>query len=158
MQKDSVQKETHVVSVTSSHLETDAGGDEENNRPLLPLKRRHRLTGRYPPKVQVAEVKALLGREAENRAKTLLEESVRIRHVICGTCPCVTITSLTPDARMASKRDSHPRKSSPRERGKLGSKHTVTFSQGTWHQSRFLNSVYLLLVSVSRPFLVKYFM
>ena len=24
------------VSVTSSHLETDAGGDEKNNRPLLP--------------------------------------------------------------------------------------------------------------------------
>ena len=27
---------THVVSVTSSHLETDAGGDEKSNRPLLP--------------------------------------------------------------------------------------------------------------------------
>ena len=67
------------------------GRDQKNNRPLLHLKRRHRLTGKYPPKVQVAEVKALLGREAENRAKILSEESVRIHHVICGTLPCVTI-------------------------------------------------------------------
>ena len=30
--------------------------------------------------------------------------------------------------------DSHPRKSFLRESGKLGSKHTVKFSKGTWHQ------------------------
>ena len=30
--------------------------------------------------------------------------------------------------------DSYPRKSIPREPGKLGSKHTVKFSKGTWHQ------------------------
>ena len=30
--------------------------------------------------------------------------------------------------------DSHPRKSILREQGKLGSKHTVKFSKGTWHQ------------------------
>ena len=30
--------------------------------------------------------------------------------------------------------DSHPRKSIQREPGKLGSKHAVKFSKGTWHQ------------------------
>ena len=30
--------------------------------------------------------------------------------------------------------DSYPRKSIPRESGMLGSKHTVTFSKGTWDQ------------------------
>ena len=80
----SVLEETHAVSITSSHLETDAVRNEKNDRLLLPLKRRHRQTGKCPPKVQAAEVKALLGREAENSAKNLLEESVRIRHVICG--------------------------------------------------------------------------
>ena len=30
--------------------------------------------------------------------------------------------------------DSFPRKSFPRESGRLGSKHTVKFSKGTWHQ------------------------
>ena len=32
-------------------------------------------------------MKALLGRETEYRAKIFLQESVRIRHVICGTLP-----------------------------------------------------------------------
>ena len=80
------------------------GGDEKNNRPLQPLKRRHRLTGRYPPKVQAVKVKALLGQEAEYRAKIFREESARIRHVTCGT-PCVTITSLNP-ARMVKNENS----------------------------------------------------
>ena len=62
--------------------------------------------GKIPPKVQQVEVKALLGREAENRSKILLKESVRIRHVICGTLPCVTSTSRNPDARMATNVDS----------------------------------------------------
>ena len=63
-----VQKETHVVPVTNSHLESNAGrerggeGDDKNNRPLLLLKRRHRLTGKYPPKVQVVEEKGLSSR------------------------------------------------------------------------------------------------
>ena len=101
-QLDNLRKEIHVVSVTNSHLETDAIRDKKDRRLLLHKKRRHRLTGRYPPIVQVLEVKALLGREAELRAKILLEGNVRIRHVICGTLPCVSITSLNPDARMAT--------------------------------------------------------
>ena len=32
--------------------------------------------------------------------------------------------------------DSNPRKSILREFGKLGSKHTVKFSKGTWHQMK----------------------
>ena len=57
---------------------------------------------RLPPKAQVVEEKALLGREAENRAKILWEESVRIRHVICGTLPCVKMTSLRQAAHLAT--------------------------------------------------------
>ena len=38
-----------------------------------------------------------------NGIKVFFKESVRIRHVTCGTLPCVTITSLNPDARMAEK-------------------------------------------------------
>ena len=72
------------------------GGDEKNSRPLQPLKRRHRLTGRYPPKVQAAKVKALLGREAEYRAKIFKEESVRVRHVTCGTFSCLNHKSEYP--------------------------------------------------------------
>ena len=101
-QMDTVRKEIHVVSVTNPHLETDAREreDEKNIRPLQRLKRRHRLTGRYPSKVQAVKVKAFLGREAEHHAQIFLEESARIRHVTCGTLPCVTITRLNPDARM----------------------------------------------------------
>ena len=32
--------------------------------------------------------------------------------------------------------DSYPRKSIPREKGKMGSKHAVKFSKGTWHQQK----------------------
>ena len=32
--------------------------------------------------------------------------------------------------------DSYPRKSILRETGKLGSKHAVSFSKGTWHQKK----------------------
>ena len=100
MQLDSVRKEIHVVSVTNPHLEKDAREEEKNNRPLQRLKRRHRLTGRYPPKVQSVKVKALLGRKAEYHAMIFIKESVRIRHVTCGTFPCFTSTSLNPDARL----------------------------------------------------------
>ena len=65
-QMDKVRKEIHVVSVTNPHLETDAVVDEKNSRPLLLLKRRNRLTGRY-----------------------------NLWHL-----PCVTSTSLNPDAHM----------------------------------------------------------
>ena len=99
-QMDNVRKDIHVVSVTNPHLETDAREDEKNNRPLQRLKRRHRLTGRYPPKVQAVKVKAFLGREAEYHAMIFIEESVRVRLVTCGTLPCVAITSLNPDVRM----------------------------------------------------------
>ena len=98
-QMDNVRKEIHVESLTNAHLETKAREDEKNNRPLQRLKRRHRLT-LYSPKVQAVKVKALLGREAEYHAKIFLDESARIRHVTCGTLPCVAITSLNPDARM----------------------------------------------------------
>ena len=61
---------------------------------------------RYSPKVQAAEERALLEQEAEFRAEILLEESVRIRHVIFGTFPCVLITSLNQDAHLVINADS----------------------------------------------------
>ena len=44
--------------------------------------------------------------EAEVRADTCLGESVRTRHVITGTFPCVSITSLNLDAHMAKNAES----------------------------------------------------
>ena len=43
-QLDSVREQTRVVSVMVEHLETDAIRGEKDIRPLLHLKRRHRLT------------------------------------------------------------------------------------------------------------------
>ena len=85
---------------------------------------------------------------------------VKIRHVDSGISPYVITTSLRPDAYMAKNADSDmlrlrtsptksqrkvgvytfgcvsqdscPRKSTLREKGKLGSKHAVKFSKGTW--------------------------
>ena len=71
------EKETYVVSVMNERLETDAIRDKKDNRPLLHQKRRHKLTERNPQKVQ---------------------ESVRTGHVIIGTFPSVSITSLNPNA------------------------------------------------------------
>ena len=120
-----IRKEIHVVSVTNPHLETDAREDDKNNRLLQRLKRRHRLTGRYPPKVQAVKVKALLGREAEYHAQIFFEECIRIRHVTCGTLPCVTITGLNADARMVKictfrhvEVDGQPSKKSQKSGGK----------------------------------------
>ena len=70
-------------------LETDAIRDKEDNRRFLHQKQRHRLTGRYPQKVQAAEERALLEQEERFRAGISSGESVRIRHVIFGTLPCV---------------------------------------------------------------------
>ena len=152
-----------MVSVTNSHQETDAEKDEKNNRPLPLLKRRHRLTGKYPAKV--VEEKALLGREAEHSAKILLEESARIRHAICGTLPLVTNYKSESGCTYGDKcrfrhveADGQPSKKLKKscgkvsvallkesllrenlfcvKREKLGSNHTVNFSQGTWHHMR----------------------
>ena len=166
-----VRKETHVVSVMIQRLESDAIRDEKDNRPLLHQKRRHRLTERNLQKVQVAEEKVFLEKETEFRADVSSGESIRTRHVIFGTLPCVSITSLNQDAQMSKNADSdtlrlrrspaksqrkmlskdqlphwkestplgcvcqdyYPRKSILREPGRLGSKHAIKFSKGTWH-------------------------
>ena len=103
---DSVRKETHVVSVVIEHLETDAISGKKDSRPLLHQERRHRLTERNHQKVEVAEEKVLLEPEAEIRADISLGESVRTRHEIIGTLPCVSITSLNQDVNMATNVDS----------------------------------------------------
>ena len=51
-QLDSVRKETHVLI---PRLKTDAIRDKKDNRPLLHQKRKHRLAGTNPQKVQAAE-------------------------------------------------------------------------------------------------------
>ena len=69
-------------------LETDAISDKKDNRLLLHQKRRYRLIGRYPQKVEVAEERAFLEQGERFRADITLGESVRVRHVIFGTLPC----------------------------------------------------------------------
>ena len=74
-------------------------GDEKNNRPLPHQSRRPRLTAveKTSQKNQVTEMKALQTKGATFRADT---EIVIIRHVAVGLLPCVTTTSLRPDAYM----------------------------------------------------------
>ena len=93
-QLDSVQKETLAVSVIIPHLETDAIRDEKSKRPLLYQKLRHRLTERYSQKVQEVEEESPLRTRGRIPCRDSLRESVRIRHAIFGTLPCVSITSL----------------------------------------------------------------
>ena len=50
-------------------LDKDAIRDRKDNRALLHQQRRHRLTGRYPQKVQTAEERALPEREHNFRAE-----------------------------------------------------------------------------------------
>ena len=78
-----------IVSVMIQRLETDAIRDTKD---VLHQKRRHRLTGRYPQKVQAAEGKVFVEhvfveQEARFHAEISSGESVRIRHVIFGTLP-----------------------------------------------------------------------
>ena len=84
---DSVQKDTHVVSVMIQRLETDAIRDKKDNRPLLHQKRRHRPTDRYPRKVQAAEGRVFLEQEAGLRAEITSGRSVRTRHVFFWHSP-----------------------------------------------------------------------
>ena len=58
------------------------------------------LTEGNPQKVHVAERKVLLEQEAEFNAAISFGESARIRHVIIGTLPCLSITSLNQVAQM----------------------------------------------------------
>ena len=74
--------------------------DRKDKPPLPHQMRRHRLTDRDHQKDQAAEEKALRVQAAEFRAD--IGESVRTRHVIIGTLPCVRITSMNPDATMAT--------------------------------------------------------
>ena len=85
-------------------LETDAVIDEKDNRPLLHQKRRHGRTERNHQKA--AEEKVLLEHEADLRAHISLGESARTRHVVIGTSPCVSITSLNQDANLATNANS----------------------------------------------------
>ena len=60
--------------------------------------------------------------EVRFRAEISLGESVRIRHVIFGTLPCVSLTSLNQDAHMAINADSDMlrRRKKPSKKSKKG--------------------------------------
>ena len=105
------RKETHVVSVMIQLRDT------KDNRLLRHQMQTHRLTERHPQKVQAAGERALLEQEARFRAEISWEESVRTRHVLIGTLPCVSITSLNQDAHMATNviSDTLRQKESPTE-------------------------------------------
>ena len=81
--------------------------NEKNNRPTLPQRRRHRLTGKYPPKVQTVEVKPPSWTRGRKPCKDFL--TGKCTNPSCNmrpASPCVTLASLNPDARMATNVDS----------------------------------------------------
>ena len=61
---------------------------------------------RYPQKVQAADGKVFAGQETRFHADISSRESVRARHVIIGTLPCVSIASLNQDAYVAKRAES----------------------------------------------------
>ena len=147
----SVRKETHVVSVLIEHLETDAIRDKKDNRFLLHQKRRHRVTERNRQKVQASEEKVVLQQEARFRAEISLGESLRTRHVIFGTFPCVSIARLNQDANVAKNAESDTlrltgspaksRRNVLKESIKLGfvsqdshPNKSILRKEGNWHQ------------------------
>ena len=88
--KDSVdhgRKGTHAVSVMMDHLETDAIRDKKRQSSSLAPKAQTQTDEKIPSKVQEAEERAPLEPEERFRAEISPGESVRIRHVICGTLP-----------------------------------------------------------------------
>ena len=168
-------KWTVLRGISCSFSHDQASGNRRDQRregqssSLAPKAKAQTLTERYPQKGQAAEERALLEREAKNRAKIFFVESVRIRHVPCGTPPVCFIFKSESGCTCGEKcrycfvevdgasfkkskkrgvkgsvalfkeskqvgcvsQDSHPRKSSLRKEGKLGSNHTVKFSKGT---------------------------
>ena len=83
-------------------------------------------------KHQETERKALQTRGAKFRAFTNI---VKTRHVISASSRVSNYKLMKESAQLGCvSQDSFPRKCSLREKGKLGSKHTVKFSKGTWHQ------------------------
>ena len=64
------------------------------------------VTKAKAPKVQATEGKVPLERETGFRDEISLGESVRTRHIIIDTLPCVSITSRNQDAHMAKNADS----------------------------------------------------
>ena len=91
-------KRAHVDSPMILHLGTDARiRQEKDNRPLLHLIQRQRLTGKNPSTDQTAEVTALGQEGADSRAE------VKTRHGITGILPYVRVTSQKQDAVMATR-------------------------------------------------------
>ena len=105
---DSIRKETHVVSVmTNSYKESCAVvRGKEDDRLLL-----HKCFFRYVEAEEKPSKKSK--KDGAKGLIALLKESAQLGFV---------------------SQDSYPRRSTPRERGKLGSKHAVKFSKGTWHK------------------------
>ena len=159
---DNVPKETHVVSPMILHLGTDARiRKEKDNRPLLHLIQRQRLTGKNPSTDQVAEVRAFGQKGADSRAEIKIVIS---SHVLAGSLPNVRVTSQKQDAVMATSaaqrrskkggrkgsvellkesiqlgcvsQEPRPRKSILWKEGALRSSHAVNLSKGTWHQNK----------------------
>ena len=73
---------------------------QKDNRLLPHLIRKYRLADKNPQKVQIIEEEALIEHGAKFRAEISFEESVRTRHVVIGTLPRVSTTSLNPGANL----------------------------------------------------------
>ena len=78
--RDSVQKETHAVSATTTVIV-----ERRHNRPLLFQGRRLKMTEGDFRKESPPDAAVLLEGEIKNRADTTLKETGRIRRVTIGT-------------------------------------------------------------------------
>ena len=99
-QLDSVRKETPAVSVFIQHLETEKTRDKKGQPSSPAPEAKAETDGKKPSKGSGRRGESLLQQEAKLRSDKSLGESVRIRHEIIGTLPCVSIASLNQDANM----------------------------------------------------------
>ena len=106
-QLDRARKETYVVTVMNpaSGNRCDQRRKEHSSSPA-PRAKAQDWRANTLQRLR-SQRRALLEREERFRAKIFIGESVRIRHVIVGSLPCVSITSLNQDANMATIVDSY---------------------------------------------------
>ena len=100
---DSVQKETHVVSVmTDKYKEICTVVRDEKDDRLLPHHiRRPRLTkGEKNPQTHQATERNALQTRNEHSEFRAVTKTVKTCHVDLGILPCVKTTSLRPDANL----------------------------------------------------------
>ena len=127
-QLDNVLKETHVVSAMIMHLGTDVriiGQKGQSSSPAPNAKLQN--DGKIPSKSSSSRGASPAKR---GRFRADIGESVRTRHVVIGTLPCVIITSLKQDAMSGMSRR---RRSAARSRRKVVRKDQVPYGRSLYN-------------------------